>query len=519
MKKYFFLILIINGLVVFFLTTNINNHKEFVVKKGTNYFPEGIMADYIIIEPGAELVMGQNSKIITKQIIAKGGENSKIFFRAKNGEYWRGIEVVDSNSCDNKIEYYLKSFLEKKMIESGFFLEFNSGSIFNNCVFSDLATNFRRDVANRKKAVIEVEDTSLQVLNSKFENIVHMGSIQSISSIIHISGNIFSSRLTMKILHLIDSINFVHDNEFIPQRNEYQTWPDGIFTNGGFGIVANNKFDGLSDDAIDFDNSFAFVSNNVINNTYDDGIDIDNKTEAYIIGNNINNILEDGVLVSNQSRVLLLDNYIKNSKNAIVLRSGARIETSENLLENSKVDFFAYSAIPLLFNDSEFKEAKRRFRNLSIVDFKNIGIYEVEDINNFISFLDHSYKSVDGYRILDDKIDLSDNLFEDFLFLKKAFKLINVLDFQTNLEEEIKQIDEKERQRLLKKYTNVIILSHQKELKDFSIKNFLYPYCISTKEFANVCSQGEDGDMLIQQKDINEYLEYINKLRVEVVYK
>ncbi|PLX21467.1 hypothetical protein C0584_02520 [Candidatus Parcubacteria bacterium] len=506
MKKTLFTILIIIALGSFFYFALKEKISSVEIGPGQLHYKEDLIRDVIVFKPGTEVIMAPGTKIVTKKFIAIGAEDEKIVIRGEDGEFWRGIEIRGKSEYIKNLDQYKKALKDKKFEQTGFFDDLEKGSILIYCVIQDLATNKKRDVANRTKAAIEIHNSELRVFDSQFSNVVHMGSIQSENSLLHIARNTFDSRLTMKILHPINSIHLTHHNKFIPKRYEYQTWPDGIFTNHGLGIVAYNEFDGTSDDAIDFDSSLAFIFNNDIKNTFDDGIDIDNETEAYILNNSIDSISEEGILISNKSRALLVGNEISNASEGLVLRNGAAVRADSNKIANVDTGFLMYAGIPLILSEEEFEEIENTLSNLSTEEIHNIGIYETSDADGLIRLLESAYPLIDGYRVLGDKIRSEDETYNIFLFLKKTLKFVDLLKYQENTEEKLVSINKETADKLEKSYTN-ILSRNENSLNNIKKEiSFYFPY---VEEKTDIDSEKIS---LLKKDDMVSYIEYFDKL-------
>ena len=460
-KSYlFFCFFIISLLIILIgvLFLNINNFNTININDGVHYYPDGINVPAkktLIIQPGATLKMGEDARIeVFGKIIAKGTKEKPIIFEAEKN-YWRGVKIV-GNSDPLDIDFYKKSLLNEQFEDTSFISSLQNGNIFKHCLFKNLQTNGIRDVANRKKAVIEAENSSILLFDISFKNVVHMGIIQTENSLLLAKQNVIDSKMVMKVFHVINSISIIYENEVSPKRYEYQTWPDGIFGNVGVGIVVNNIFDGTSDDAIDFDSSLVYIFNNKINNTSDDGIDIDNKTIAYLSNNEINSIKEDGLLISNQSIAYLLNNKVVDSFNGITLRNGGRA-IGQNLNISAENGIVFHQGIPLILTNNMFNNLRESIAKITEVEMHNIGIYEAQDNNDLLDLLEKSYKKKGDYRIISESIDKSNTSFDSFLYLKKVLKLVNLAEYQNSFIDGFKQLNEEDKSKLLK-YKNTLYL-------------------------------------------------------------
>lgn len=477
----------------------------------------------LIIKPGAHLKIGNGLRIIVDgRIVAIGSKDNKIIFSSLNGS-WRGIEI---NGKKDKIDLkkYKKSFKDKDVENTELFSFLKHNNIFVNCSFAGLATNGVRDVSNRKRAVIEVNNSALSIVDSVFNDIVHMGVMQLDNSFLFAYNNTVTAKLVMKVVHAINSVSFIANNTISPMRYEYQTWPDGVFVNSGVGVVVDNIFDGLSDDAIDFDGALAYIIGNRVKNTFDDGIDIDNKSEAYIVNNNINNVAEDGILTSNQSVSYVFKNTIDNVGNGIAVRNGGKAFVDDLSVGNSNIGALMYQGVPFVLTIEDFNNIKDKVVSVSRDEMNNIGIYEVENPSELGDFLEDMYYLNNGYMVLSHSIDQSDTYFGLFLFLKKILKLVDILSLD-DLSQDF--LFDDGLNKLLIKYNNYLYIknSNMNNVDDLFV--FKRPYCIELENMKvngmiqnnnialskdNFC---KDSQVVSTQHDYKEYIEgLIEKIRL-----
>jgi hypothetical protein len=512
MKKLFIIILFLGLVISLACIYQIKNNKrinsEIILSEGEYIFKDDFYVPEkktLIIKPGANLKIGRGASIIVEgKIIARGTKEKPITFSSYD-DYWRGIKIIGKQRKLD-LDNYKKALKGKEIENTDFLKSFENSNIFLYCTFKNLATNQVRDVANRKKAVLEVKNSSLVVSHSKFEDIVHMGVIQTENSFLLINHSEFLSEMVMKVIHPINSVAVIHDNLIEPKRYEYQTWPDGVFVNAGIGIVVNNSFDGLSDDAIDFDGSLAYIFGNSIKKTFDDGIDIDNKTEAYIIDNKIEDISEGGVLVSNQSKAFLFNNNITKTEHGIVLRNGGKVFADNLTIDKSKIGILIYQGIPLILTEEDFQNVKKEVSSISKEEMNGIGIYEVNSPQDLGDLLEKTYTTYKGYRIINNSVEQSDTYFGLFLFLKKTLKLVNSLELGGNNYDTFKKLGLDN--DFLNKYNNSLYI------KNSEIKNVLddlilkKPYHIKmenvglkTKKYN--MEEGEDIKNFITEEEVN----------------
>ena len=407
--------------------------------------PEG---KTLIIKPGANLKIAKEKKIIVNgKIIAKGTENNPIIFEG-DGDYWRGI-IIEGNNENPDLEKY-KEYLRNEDFENSDFLPFlKNGNIFIYCEFRNLITDGRKDVLNREKAVLEVNNTTLIVSHSKFEDIIQMGCIQTKNTLLLVSHNEFLSKMVMKIIHAMNTVLVVHNNEFVPRRYEYQTWPDGIYTNTGVGVIAYNNFEGLSDDAIDFDNSFAYIIDNNIKEIYDDGLDIDNGTEAYIIGNVIDRVNEHGILISSKAKVVLSNNSVSSAENGIALRNGGSVFVDNLFLKNNNQGILLFERVPLILTVENFNLVREKFLNITEEEMDYWGFYEIKSGKDAVRLFENSYDLYQNYMILKTEVILQD--------LKNLFKIVEVLEYQNDIEEIYEKLNNRKKEILLNHRNSIYI--------------------------------------------------------------
>jgi hypothetical protein len=470
-----------------------------VIKKGEHFFQDGFTVEnnkILLIEPGAYLKMGRDAKIIVKgKILAKGTKEDPIVFEGA-GDYWRGIEIIGDDQAPN-IDFYKKSFEENSLEKTDFFANLEGGNVFSYCNFRNLATNQKRDVSNRKKAVIEATNASVIITDSIFQDIVHIGAIQTSQSYLLARRNTLDAYLIMKVFHPLHSVYIIDENNIIPRRYEFQTWPDGLYGGYGVGIVTNNRWEGLSDDAIDFTASLGFVMGNVVDGTFDDGISLDNKSSGYVMDNKINNVFEHGLMVSNQSTAVLVNNEISKSENALLLRSGATAYAKNLILKDSQVGILQNSDIPLMLSEEKFKQIEQEILKSNIDRAKELAIYEKDSVEGMAEFFRNSYYDYAGYKILKNEINDTSEDFQLFDFLKKIMKLVDdkagIMDFDVA----VNNLAEEERERLLQ-YKNILYLSDSRIDGNAKSAIFQDPFAVLAKNVLvnkkeNMTSQGSDA--------------------------
>ncbi|MFH0912805.1 MAG: right-handed parallel beta-helix repeat-containing protein [Candidatus Omnitrophota bacterium] len=451
---------------------------ETVISAGKHEFPQGIIVkkgEALIVNPGAHLKMGKNTRIIVEgKIIAKGTKDRPIIFSGSDG-YWRGIKITGTNSPPD-INRYKELFERNEFERSDFISSLRRGNIFLYCEFENLATESRqRDKYNRETGVIEVKNSSLIVSHSKFnKDILHIGCILSDESVALISNNHVSSLMIMKAVFARESVIIVHHNSIAPKRYEYQTWPDGIVSDNGMAIIYGNNFDGTGDDAIDCGNSLCFIANNNINRPFDDGIDIDCGAKAYIVGNNISQPYDEGIIISDQSFALLIDNQINGVKStnvtsgplintanaALTLRSGGKAYCKNLTITDSDRGIYLKQELPLVLNQQEFNSIKQAILDLSEQEISLTAGYSSKQ--ELLKILDNSYEDYRGLKILGDPQEGKD---KGFIYLirplKKIFKLIghNHIQSKIDLDQLLKIPDEKIKQKLAR-YINFLYLDN-----------------------------------------------------------
>ncbi|MEI6596879.1 MAG: right-handed parallel beta-helix repeat-containing protein, partial [bacterium] len=357
-----------------------NNHNNIIIRAGINRFPQGLKVaekEYLTIDPGAILLMGEGTEIEIKgNIVARGTKKNPIIFKSENNVLWRGIKIIGGNS-NLDLEGYKQAIRNKTFNESDYLESIKNGNIFNYCHFENLAAENKERVAeNRLKAAIEANNTTLTVSNSIFANIVNIGCVKTQDSLALVNHNFTDSKMVMKAFHFVRSFHITYDNKLIPKKGERLLWPVGIYTKSGVGIIYGNEIEGFGDNGIDNDNNcLVYIIKNTITDIYDDGIDIDYQTEAYVVGNKINSTADNGILISEQSTAILIDNEISNTNVGITLRNGGRTFIKNTNISQSKYGIKIFNQVPLFIDKNDFSNIKEKLKSLDKSDWDYYGIY------------------------------------------------------------------------------------------------------------------------------------------------
>jgi len=504
LKIIFLIFIIFLGIFTFTLYFK---GKKIILKEGNYYFPDGLTIksdEELIIKPGAHLIFGEKTQMIIRgKIYAKGTKEKPIIFEGKDNSQWRGIQIVGSQPSPD-IEFYKKVFKEKNLPKNFLKSQFVNGNVFEYCIFQDLTSDGKKNKENRLKAALEVKNTSLTVIHSKFSNIIHIGSIQAEKSYLLAWGNTFDAKMGMKYFHLIESVHIIAFNKIIPQRYERQTWPDGIYSKAGVGIVFNNYFDGIADDAIAYDKSLAVIIDNHINHSYDQGIDIDNQTEAYIKGNIISKTKEAGIMISERSKAILLENKIENTPVGILIRNGGNVVGKEGLIDTPK-GIVISDVIPLFMNQNDFEKAKHIFSLLDEKQKDYYGYYTINNGEDAVKLLESLYKKYGKYYVFDAMF-----IHED---LKNLFKLVPIK--KTNNFEEIQFLIPSEKKEFLSNFVNKVFLKEiwikaEKPIETLSIHNLDIQYYNKNGNKQKIKDKSFDINEEEYNRQINFSIQIIN---------
>lgn len=434
MRKIFvFIITIIAFTLIFYLprSSNNNNFKEIVIREGEHLFLNGIVVDsdeILIIRPGARLVMGNNTKIIVNgRIVAIGSSDDNIEFESIDG-YWRGIEINGTNNVPD-INNYWDWFIGKsdKTRNSDFFQKIKNGNVFKNCVFKNISTESRKFViGNKWKSAIEAYDTSVSVLSSTFDDVLHIGGVLSQRSYVLVSQNNFTSNQMHKSVNCTDnSVVIVNKNNIKQNRSESKRCADGIWINSSVALISGNDLVGIADDGIDTDNSSTIIINNNIDTVFDDGIDIDKSGKSFVIKNRLNNVGENCVLASDGSGVVLTENSIEGCDVGVAVRDGSGVVGSDLIIANNSMGSSLFMSFPCVFSKKDYLAIVDRIMKMTDFEIGNLKITNIFSKEDMLRVIDDNYENLNGnyyynknniqkdvqevFKVLGNFVDINDN--------------------------------------------------------------------------------------------------------------
>ena len=347
------------------------------VMAGRQEIPEDLLVPtgtVLVIRPGTHLRMGPNVRIhVDGRIIAQGTKEEPIVFStAKDGTYWRGIEIKASEKPPKLNRFWKWLTKGDSKTETLFFDKIRNGNWFEQCVFRNLATakiQWERD--NKWRGTIEAYDTALRVKNCRFEDVLYFGAVLSQRSYVVVDGNQFDSKTLHKAINSTDRVVGVFFNNTIRgHRTENFRCADGIWVKSFVGLIASNLIETVADDGLDLDASRTIVIGNKIVEAHDDGIDVSNEGFAYLIKNKISGISENGVLVSNGSQAFLDGDRITKSLVGLTARDGGWARGRHMEISDNRTGLLLFQQIPCALTKADYQRVKSQIQAMPLDEIK-----------------------------------------------------------------------------------------------------------------------------------------------------
>ncbi|MFH0912804.1 MAG: right-handed parallel beta-helix repeat-containing protein [Candidatus Omnitrophota bacterium] len=339
---------------------------ETVISAGKHEFPQGIIVkkgEALIVNPGAHLKMGKNTRIIVEgKIIAKGTKDRPIIFSGSDG-YWRGIKITGQEKipASDSFWQWLKEGDEQK--EHFFLSKIQQGNIFKYCKFENISTEEQKlRCTNKRIGALEIYNSSVQVSNSEFNDILHIAGVLTQESYVLVANNSFITNFIHKSVNITrNCIAVIYQNEIIQQRVKNQTCADGIWVIGSTVLVMSNNLEGIGDDAVDIKGSRSIIINNKIDTVWDEGIDLEGGINL-VIRNSINNSNESGIMITQSKNTALVGNTIRRSNidGGLTLRNGAVVTATKTTIQDSNTGVLFKQIIPLGISEADFIKTKEQ---------------------------------------------------------------------------------------------------------------------------------------------------------------
>ena len=142
-------------------------------------------------------------------------------------------------------------------------------------------------------------------------------------------------------------------------------------------------------DAIDSDFSVGTIDNLIIKKAGNDGLDF-SGSEVMINNSFFYKIGDKALSVGESSKVRLENSNINNSELAVVVKDGSTLTSTNNLLENNRVDFS-------VFFKKDFYPPP--YLNADFIDLKNINLFQKGVILQ-LNILEEEIKLIDDVESL-----------------------------------------------------------------------------------------------------------------------
>ena len=354
------------------------------VMEGVQEIPEDLLVPKgtaLIIRPGTHLRIGPNVRIhVEGRIIARGTQEKPIVFSsAKDGTYWRGINIKGSEKPPKLNRFWNWLTNGDSKAEAVFFDRIRNGNWFEHCVFRNLATaKIQYERANKWRGTIEAYDAALRVKNCRFENVVNFGGVLSQRSYVVVDGNQFDSRTLRKAINSTDRVvGILFNNTIRGHRTENIRCADGIWIKTFVGLIANNLIETVADDGLDLDGSRTIVIGNKIVEAHDDGIDVSNEGLAYLIRNQISGVTDNGVLVSNGSQVFLDGDRITKNVAGLTARDGGWVQGRHMEISDNRTGVLLFQQIPCALTKADYQRVKSQIQAMPLDEIRKQQELEV----------------------------------------------------------------------------------------------------------------------------------------------
>ena len=354
--------------IVFHKSTLLNIDKL----KGLKLFPKGYDSFFIIHNPITDLYtllpdfnrFGLEQNNVLDNVLNLINVEEPITRSTQDTTILSGIINIDKTTNFNNGHILLKGGAKV-------YLDEDVDLIFNNCtVFFDGLEGLPIEVVGNKNNSLVFNDSHIRIEHSSFNNLSNFdnGNIKLPSAI-----TFYNSEALIKNSKMINNL----------KGDDYINFYNSSFS------VESLLMEDVYADAIDSDFSVGTIDNLIIKKAGNDGLDF-SGSEVLINNSFFYKIGDKALSVGESSKVRLENSSINNSELAVVVKDGSTLTSTNNLLENNKVDFS-------VFFKKDFYPPP--YLNADFIDLKNINLFQKGVILQ-LNILEEEIKLIDDVESL-----------------------------------------------------------------------------------------------------------------------
>lgn len=314
-----------------YLDINHNITEKTRIPKGTYFVDKDIQIDArgeLHIDEGTTLLFEQNAGIYSEgKIYAKGTENEKITFEAKN-THWRNITLKGNQNEESVFDYCIIKNGTGRQLRSQAFKTGGAISLINTKT-SITNTTLINNSAEMGGAIYATNTDLLAYNNHILDNSAtkYGSAIYLDETNAHLIHNLIESNegkskfLSNPIdtLHIAKTNAIIENNQFLKNKNKHIISRIATIDNSEI-LIDTNYFENEIKTAFYLKNTNNIITNNIFfrKGTYDaessTAIHIENGKKTIIDNNNIQNNFSTGIHFegTNQEELIIANNEIKN---------------------------------------------------------------------------------------------------------------------------------------------------------------------------------------------------------------
>ncbi len=354
--------------IIFHKSTLLNIKKL----KGMNLYPKGYDSFFIVHNPITDLYtllpdfnrFGLEQNNILGTVLNQINVEQPIKQSTRDTTILSGLIKIDKTTNFNNGHVVFKSGAKV-------YLDNDVDLIFNHCtVFFDGLEELTIEVVGNKNNSLVFNDSNVGIEHSSFNNLSNFdnGNIKLPSAI-----TFYNSDALIKNSKMINNL----------KGDDYINFYNSKFS------VENLFMEDVYADAIDSDFSVGTIDNLIIKKAGNDGLDFSGSN--VMINNSVFYKIGDKALsVGESSEVKLENSNINDSELAIVVKDGSNLTSTNNLLENNKVDFS-------VFFKKDFYPPP--YLNADFVNLKNVNLFQKGVILQ-LNILEEEIKLIDDVESL-----------------------------------------------------------------------------------------------------------------------